>query len=63
MDIFHGAIRHQQSILVVKVFSVDGSEVNCSLYGSAVVRMGSLDDKFQIWFRRPVKFKNSEYFV
>ncbi len=46
MDIFHRAIRHHQPILMVEVISIDGRVVDVFLHGSAIFRMGALDNKF-----------------
>ncbi len=63
MEVFDCAIRHQQSIFVIEVISVDGSTVNGPLHGGAVFRMGALDNKFQGRFCRSVNLKNTVGFV
>ncbi len=46
MDIFHRAIRHQQSIFMVEILSVAGRAIDGLLHGSAIFRMGALHNKF-----------------
>src|ERR1700687_4756977 len=60
MDIFHRAIRHQQSIFMVEILSVAGRLIDDLSYGNAVFRMGALDNKFRGRLRRPVTSKDSE---
>src|ERR1700733_11400578 len=63
VDIFHRAVRHQQSKLVIKVLSIDGDPVDNLLERSAIFRMRTLDNKFHRWFRRPVISEYSEGLV
>src|SRR6266478_10124066 len=63
MDMFHRAVRHQQSKLMVVVISIDGGTFNCLLHGGTIFRMRALDNKFHGWFRRPVTAEDSEGLV
>src|SRR6267378_3036531 len=63
MDIFHRAIRHQQSILMVEILSVAGRAIDGLLHGSAIFRMGALDNKFHGRFRGSVTLEDSEGFL
>ena len=63
MDIFHCAIRHQQSIFVIEVLSVDGSSVNGLLHGGAIFWMGAFDNKFHGRFCRPVNLEDTKCFI
>src|ERR1700730_4020198 len=60
LDVFHRAIRQQQSIFVVEILSVAGRLIDGLLHGGAVFRMGTLENKFQGRFRRPVALEDSE---
>jgi hypothetical protein len=51
MDIFHRAIRHQQSVLMVEVLPFTGRVIDGLLHGSAIFRMHALDNQFQSRFR------------
>ena len=63
VDIFHRAVRHQQSIFMIKVIAVDGRMLEGLLHCGAIFRMGALDNKLQGRFRRPVTLKDPENFV
>src|ERR1700739_3831051 len=43
MDIFHRAIRHQQSIFMIEISCLAGRFVDGLLHGGAIFRMGALD--------------------
>jgi hypothetical protein len=58
-DIFHRAVRHQQSKFVIIVLSIDGDTLYGLLEGSAIFRMRTLNNKFHGRFRRPVISKYS----
>src|SRR3979411_1051528 len=63
MDIFHRAIRHQQSIFMVEILSVAGRAIDGLLHGSTIFRMGALDNELYGWFRRRVTLKDSKGFL
>src|SRR6266849_4891587 len=63
MDIFHRAVRHHQSVFMVEILSVARRLIDGSLHGSAVVRMGALENKFYGWLRRLVTLEDSKGFV
>src|SRR6476661_5929579 len=47
MDVFHCTIWHQQSVFMIEVLSVAGGLMHGFLHGSAIFRMGALENKFQ----------------
>src|ERR1700730_3421265 len=63
MNIFHRAVRHQQTMFMVEILSLARGAIDGLLHGSAIFRMGALDDKFHGRLRRPVTSKYSESLV
>ena len=63
VNVFRRAIRHQQSIFMVELFSVARPAIDGLLHGSAIFRMGALDNKLQGRFRRPITSEDSESLV
>ncbi len=60
MDVFHCAIRHQQSVFMIEILSVAGGLLDGVLHGRAIFRMGALENKFQGRLCRLVALEDSK---
>jgi hypothetical protein len=63
VEVFHGAIRHQQSIFMVEILAATGSLFEGPLHGGAIFSVGALEKKLQARFRRSVVLQDSERFI
>ena len=63
MNVFHRAIRHQQSVFMIEILSIAGGLPDGFLHGSAIFRMGPLENKFQGRFHRLVALEDLEGLV
>jgi hypothetical protein len=63
VDVFDRVVRHQQSIFVVKILSIEGSMLKGLLHGDAIFRMGALDNRFQGRFRCQILLEDPEGFL
>src|ERR1700730_8292611 len=52
IDMFDGAIRHQQPMFKIKIFSSLRSTLDCLFHGDRVFRMSPLENKFHGRSRR-----------
>src|ERR1700730_1796585 len=62
-DILHGAIRHQQSVLMVEILPFTRGLVEGRLHGSAIFRMRPLKTQLHSRSRRSVELEDAEGFL